>query len=331
MLPGRVFITRRLPDAGVAPLRNAGLDVDMRDDEGPIERRALLQAVAGADAVVTLLTDTVDDAFLDAAGPSLRVIANYAVGFDNIDLAACTRRGVSVANTPDVLTEATADHAFALLLSVARRIREGHELVASGTWGGWQPLQLLGRDIAGSTLGIVGLGRIGRAVARRALGFGMRLLYHNRHRDPAAERELGAAYRPLEELLRDSDVVSLHAPLTGATRHLIDDGALGQMKPTAILVNTARGPLVDEVALVAALQERRIWGAGLDVFELEPRVHPDLRDLPNVVLAPHTGSATEKTRTAMGRLCAEAVVAVLQGRDAPNLLNPAARESEDNR
>jgi glyoxylate reductase len=320
----RVFITRRLPEAGLTPLREADVDIDMRAADDPIDREGLLAGARGAGAVVTLLTDRVDEAFLDAAGDDLRVVANYAVGYDNIDVAACSARGIAVANTPDVLTEATADHAFALLLGVARRLREGHALVASGGWTGWQPLQLLGREVGGATLGIVGMGRIGRAVARRALGFGMTVLYHNRHRDPEAERELGARHTGFEELLAASDVVSLHVPLTDATRHLIDAAALARMKPGAMLVNTARGPVVDEAALVDALRSGALWGAGLDVFEREPEIHPGLRDLANVVLAPHLGSATQSSRTAMAQLCARAVAAVLGGGTAPNLLNASA-------
>jgi len=318
----RVFVTRRLPEAGLAALGSAGLTVDVRQADDPIDRHELLERVRGAAAVITLLTDPVDEALLEAAGPQLRIVANYAVGYDNIDVAACNRRQIAVSNTPDVLTEATADQAFALLLSVARRVREGHELVASGGWTGWQPLQLVGREVGGATLGIVGMGRIGRAVARRGAGFGMRLLYHNRRRDEAAEAELGARYVTLEELLAASDAVSLHAPLTEATHHLIDAAALARMKATAILVNTARGAVVDEAALVAALRDGTLWGAGLDVFEHEPAVHPGLLELPNVVLAPHLGSATESSRTAMARLASEAVLAALDGRAAGNVLNP---------
>ncbi len=327
MPKARVFITRRLPEAGLAPLRDADIEIDMRAADDPIDREGLLAGATGADAVITLLTDRVDAAFLSAAGDRLRIVANYAVGYDNIDLAACTRRGVAVANTPDVLTEATADQAFALLLSVARRVREGHELVASGAWTGWEPLQLLGRDVGGATLGIVGMGRIGRAVARRARGFGMNVLYHNRHRDPETERELGPRYVDLGELVAASDFISLHAPLTEATRHLIDAAALARMKPTAILINTARGPVVDEAALANALRRGALGGAGLDVFEHEPQVHAGLMELDNVVLTPHTGSATESARTAMARLASEAVVAALAGRTTGNILNLEALDS----
>ena len=327
MPTARVFITRRLPEAGLAPLRSEAIELDMRVADDPIDRADLLAGARGADAVITLLTDRVDEPFLEAVGDRLRIVANYAVGYDNIDLAACTRHGVAVANTPDVLTEATADQAFALLLGVARRVREGHQLVASGAWTGWEPLQLLGRDVGGATLGIVGMGRIGRAVARRARGFGMQVLYHNRHRDPEVERELGTRYADLEALLAASDFVSLHAPLADATHHLIDAAALACMKPTAVLVNTARGPIVDEAALVDALRRRALWGAGLDVFEHEPQVHAGLMELDNVVLAPQSGSATESARTAMARLASEAVVGALAGSARANILNPEALES----
>lgn len=318
-----MFVTRRLPDAGLAPLREAGVRLEVRAEDDAIARDELLERAGGAAALVTLLTERVDDELLDAAGPDLRIVANYAVGLDNVDIGACTRRGVAVSNTPDVLTDATADHAFALLLAVARRLREGHDLVASGGWSGWQPMQLLGRDVGGATLGIVGMGRIGRAVARRANGFGMRVLYHNRRGDPGAEAALGVRYAALDDLLAASDVVSLHCPLTPETHHLIDERALGSMREDAILVNTARGPVVDEAALVAALDRGHLFGAALDVFEHEPQVHPGLLGRPNVVLAPHTGSATESARTAMARACATAVRAVLGGGSAPNVVNAA--------
>lgn len=321
-----VFVTRRVPDEGLEPLRRANCRLRVRDADHAIARDELLERAAGVDALVTFLSDRVDDELLDAAGPALRVVANFAVGYDNVDVAACSARGVAVANTPEVLTDATADFAWALLLAAARRLPEAQALAASGSWSGWQPLQLLGRDVAGRTLGVVGMGRIGRAVARRGRGFDMRVLYHNRSPDRDAERELGAEYRELDALLRESDFVSLHAPLTDATRHLIGARELAAMKPTAVLVNTARGPLVDEAALVDALQRGPagdgIFAAGLDVFEAEPRLHPQLAELPNAVLAPHLGSATEGARLGMARLCAEAVAAVLGGRRVDNLLNP---------
>lgn len=314
-------MTRRLPEAGLAPLREAGLLVEIHQDDEPIGRRDLLERVNGAAALITLMSERVDEELLRAAGPQLRVVANYAVGYDNIDVEACRHHGVIATNTPGVLTDATADMAFALLLAVARRLREGDELVRSGTWSGWQPLQLLGAQVAGATLGIVGLGRIGRAVAKRARGFDMDVLYHNRRMDPDAERELGVRYASLIELLERSDFISLHAPLTPETRHLIGPAELRRMKPSAVLVNTARGAVVDEAALVEALRDGTIAGAGLDVFEEEPAVHPGLTPLSNVVLAPHLGSATLKTRTAMALACSRAVIDVLQGRQPPNAIS----------
>jgi len=292
----------------------------MRDGTGPMPRPDLLAAVEGVDALISLMSDRVDEELLDAAGAGLRVVANYAVGYDNIDVAACGRRGVVVTNTPDVLTDATADHAFALLLGVARRLLEGDDLVRSGGWTGWEPGQLLGRHVTGATLGIVGMGRIGAAVARRAAAFGMSVVYHNRRRSPEVEALTGARLVSLDELLRTSDFVTLHCPLTEATHHLIDAEALRSMKRTAVLVNTARGPVVDEEALAEALEAGELWGAGLDVFEREPLVTERLVRLPNVLLAPHTGSATVVARDGMARLCAQAVVTVLAGGIPPNVV-----------
>jgi len=318
-----IFITRNIPTIGLTILREHGFEPRVYSSDEAIPRAELLREVRGCRGLIALLSDRVDDELLDAAGENLEVVANFAVGYDNIDVAACSRRRVVVSNTPGVLTEATADHAFALMLAVARRLLEGHQLVTSGGWRGWAPMQLLGRDISGQTLGIIGMGRIGRALARRARAFAMTVLYHNRHRDEAFEAEQGVRFVPtLLDLLQDSDVVSIHTPLTTETHHLIGEAELESMKPSAILVNTARGPIVDEAALVRALEQRRIWGAGLDVFEREPVVSEGLARLPNVVLTPHLGSATERTRDAMARLCAEAIVAVLGGRRVPQLLNP---------
>jgi glyoxylate reductase len=298
----RVVVTSPLA-IDVRPLL-AGHDVAGGDRR--LGRAELLDAVGDADGLICLLSDRVDEELL-ARAPRLRVVADHAVGVDNVDLAACARRAIVVANTPDVLTDATADLAFALLLAVARRVVEGDALVRSGGWAGWEPGQLLGADVAGRTLGIVGLGRIGQAVARRAAGFDMRVLWTGR----------GAGV-PLDELLADSDFVTLHCPLTPATRGLIGAAALAQMKPTAILVNTARGAIVDEAALVAALAAGRIAGAGLDVFAAEPEVPAALRADPRVVVLPHVGSATRGTRARMAQLCAEAVNAVLAGRVPAN-------------
>ncbi len=314
-----VAVTRRLPSVAAEILTNAGLDIRQHPNDDPPTRQELLELVAGVDAVVCLLSDRIDSEILDAAGPQLRIVANYAVGLDNVDLDACKARGIAVAHTPGVLTDATADMAWALLLAVSRRVVEGDALVRSGKWTGWSPLQLLGASFSGRTFGVVGLGRIGAATARRARGFGMRIVYSGRSRREEAERELDATYVPLDTLLQESDVVSLHCPSTPDTRHLIDAPALRRMKPTAYLVNTARGDVVDEQALVEALESGVIAGAGLDVFEREPALTPGLTDLPNVVLAPHLGSATTSTRQEMARMVAESVVAVLQDQPANHL------------
>jgi glyoxylate reductase len=311
--PPSVLVTRPLPSPGTAPLRDAGLQVEQLPADEPTPPDRLREAVTGRSAVLCLLTERIDAAVLDAAGPGLRIVANMAVGYDNIDVVAAAERGVVVTNTPDVLTEATADLTWALLLAAARRVVEGDALVRAGRWDGWSPTQLLGAPVAGRTLGIVGLGKIGAAVARRARGFGMTVLYHNRGDAPGAAA-VGARRVDLDELLSTADVVSLHAPLNEASRHLIDAAALARMKPTAVLVNTARGPLVDEAALVDALRDGAIAAAGLDVYEAEPRLVDGLAGLPNVVLAPHVGSATTEARAAMVRLCCENILAVLDGR-----------------
>jgi glyoxylate reductase len=312
----RIVVTRRIPEPAIELLEGAG-DVWVSPHDRPLATDELHAAVAGADGVVTLLHDRVDDAFLDAAGSRLRIVANAAVGYDNIDVPACARRGVFVSNTPGVLTEATADLAFALILMATRRLGEGERLIRARTPWSWSMFFMLGSGIQGKTLGVVGLGKIGLATARRARAFGMEIAYAGRRRAPAEiETELAARFLPLEELLAQADVVSLHCPLSAETHHLIDAEALGRMKPSAYLVNTTRGPVVDEAALAEALRAGTIAGAGLDVFEREPEVHEALLGLENVVLIPHLGSATVETRTAMGVLAARNVVAVLGG-DAP--------------
>jgi glyoxylate reductase len=313
----RIVVTRRIPDPALELLRGAG-DVRLSPHDRPMTTDELHAAIAGADAVVTLLHDRVDDAFLDAAGSGLRVVANVAVGYDNIDVPACARHGVIATNTPGVLVDATADIAMALILCSTRRLGEGERMVrAGGTWS-WSMFFMLGMGLQGKTLGIVGLGQIGAATARRARSFGMRIAYCGRRRaDAALEAELGAAFLDLDELLAAADVVSVHTPLTDATRHLIDARRLRLMKPTAHLVNTSRGPVVDEAALAAALRNGVIAGAGLDVFEREPAVEPALLGLENVTLIPHLGSATVETRTAMGVLAAQNVAAVLAGEPPP--------------
>ncbi len=312
----RIVIADRIPADAVELLR-AQHDVDAWDSDTPMERDELLRRVAGAHAVVTPLNAQVDAGFLDAAGPQLQVVANVAVGFDNIDVAACEQRGVVATNTPGVLTDATADIAFALMLMATRRLGESERLVRSGRAWAWGMNFQVGRSIEGKTIGIVGAGEIGMAMARRAHAFGMSVVYTKHHPlPPPGAGELGARRVELDELLAISDVVSLHAPLIpagrpGSTHHLIDADALAAMKPTAYLINTARGPVIDEAALVDALREGRIAGAGLDVYEHEPRLHPGLTELENVVLLPHLGSATIETRTAMAELAGRNVLAIL--------------------
>ncbi len=289
-----------------------------------IPRTELLERARDKDALVCLLTERVDQELLDAA-PRLRIAATVSVGYDNIDVAACTRRRVIATNTPGVLDETTADFAWTLLMAIARRLVEGDSWTRSGTWPGWDLDQLLGADVHGKTLGIVGLGRIGRAVARRARGFDMRVLYFDPLRlSPEIESELRVEFVPLDDLLRQSDFVTLHVPLTPDTRHLISTGAFRKMKPTAYLINTTRGPVVDEAALADALEERRIAGAALDVYEREPEVHPALILRKDVILAPHLGSASIETRTRMAVMAATNVAALVEGRRPANALNPEA-------
>jgi glyoxylate reductase len=319
-----VLVTRGVP--GPVLERLAGrCRPDVWQGEGVMPRAELLDRVAGKAGMMAMLTDRVDGELLDRAGPSLRVVANFAVGYDNLDLDACTERAVLATNTPDVVTEATADLTWGLLLAAARRVAEGDRFMRSGRPWIWGPEFFLGREVHGKTLGVVGLGRIGRAVARRAAGFGMPVLYHAGHRlAPDVEASLGVGWRELDELLAEADFVTVHTGLTPATRHLIGEAELRRMKPSAVLVNTARGPIVDEAALARALRDGEIGAAGLDVFEREPEVHPDLLGLDNVTLLPHLGTATIETRVAMGMMAAENLLAALDGRRPPNLLNPEA-------
>jgi glyoxylate reductase len=321
----RVFVARRIPEDGLAPIA-AGCDADVWPDELPPPRDELLRRVAGCDGILTLLTDRVDDELLDAAGPQLRVVSNYAVGFDNIDVAACSRRGVAVGNTPGVLTETTADLAWALLMAAARRLPEGDRYVRAGKWLTWGPLLLLGPDVHDSTIGIVGFGRIGQAVARRARGFGMEILYHDVARLPEdVTVPLGAAYVALDELLACSDFVSLHVNLTAETRHLINATTLAAMKPTAVLVNTSRGPVVDQAALADALRDGVIWAAGLDVTDPEPIPMDDpLVGLDNCLIVPHIASATRATRGKMAEMAAANLLAGVRGDPLPTPVAPPA-------
>ncbi|MGO4588165.1 2-hydroxyacid dehydrogenase [Paenarthrobacter sp. 2TAF44] len=313
----RVVVTGRVPEPALQKLR-AEHEVDAWEGSDSISRQELLRRVAGADAIVSLLTERIDAELLDAAGPQLKVVANVAVGYDNIDVPACTERGIIATNTPGVLTEATADIAFGLILMATRRLGEGERLIRSGQAWKWGMFFLLGSSLQGKTLGVVGMGGIGQATARRAKAFGMEIVYQSRSEiDPVIAAELGARRVELDELLTTSDVVSLHCPYGPATHHLIGAEQLATMKKSAYLVNTARGPIIDEAALALALREGQIAGAGLDVFEQEPKVHPWLLDLENVTLVPHLGSATVETRTAMAVLAADNTLAVLKGEQPP--------------
>src|SRR5215208_18584 len=311
-MPEKVLVTREIPDAGLRLLRDFDVTVV---SESPPGRSELLEAVRDAAGILTTVTEKMDAEVMDAAGDGLKVIANMAVGYDNVDLDAAGERDVVVTNTPEVLNETTADTAFMLLLAAARRLGEAERLLRSGGWDAWGPMQLTGPDVWGKKLGVVGFGRIGQAVARRARGFDMDLVYHDQYRNEEAERELGARYLELEELLQTSDFVSIHTPLTPETTHLIGAEELRKMKPEAVIVNTSRGPVIDEAALAEALAERCIFAAGLDVYEEEPEVHPKLLGLENVVLAPHIGSASIETRDKMAVLAAENLAAVLRGEE----------------
>lgn len=306
-----VLLTRRVPSSVVARLEAAGCSLDLYTGRDAIQRPELLARVAGKQALICLLTDRVDAEVLDA-GRDLRIVANIAVGYNNIDVEACRARGVVVTNTPDVLTNACADFTWALILGITRRLGEAERQLRRGEWKGWALDHMLGSELRGKRLGLVGVGRIGAAVADKASTFGLDVVYTARQR--ATNVPAGAEHLPLDQLLSTADVVSLHCPLTPATRHLIDQKALAKMKRSAYLINTARGPVVDEAALAWALNQRLIAGAALDVYENEPEVHPDLLGLENVMLIPHIASATTETRTAMATLAADNVIAVLEGK-----------------
>jgi glyoxylate reductase len=316
-----IFVTQLIPRAGMDRLRQAYPDFRSNFEQRVLTREELLRQVKGAEALLTMLTDKIDVEVMEAAGPRLKIIATMAAGFDNIDLQTATRRGIMVTNTPGVLTDATADHAWALLFAIARRIPESERFLRLGKFKYWGPLLFLGGEVTGMTLGIVGAGRIGCAMAMKSRGFTMNVLYVNRSPRPQLEQELGARRVTLEELLRESDFVSLHLPLTPDTRHIIDAAALLLMKPTSYLINTGRGALIDEAALAHVLKQKRIAGAALDVYEHEPEVHPDLMEMDNVVLVPHTGSATIATRSNMAIMAVENLITGLSGKKPPNLLN----------
>ena len=319
----KVFVTRAIPEAGIELVRGVA-ETEVWPGDGPPPREEIMRRAPELDGILSMLTDRMDAEFMDAA-PKLRVISNYAVGFDNVDVPAASQRGIAIGHTPGVLTETTADMAFALIMAAARLVQPGIDYVRSGKWHTWDPLLLLGRDVHHATLGIVGLGRIGTEVAKRARGFDMRVLYSSTSRKPEHERDLGVEYRELDDLLRESDFVSLHTPLNEATRHLMNARTLGLMKPTAMLVNTARGPVVDSQALYEALKSRTIAGAALDVTDPEPLpADHQLLTLDNCLVVPHIGSASVQSREAMAVLAARNLAAGLEGKPLPASPNPDA-------
>jgi glyoxylate reductase len=321
-LKPKIYVTRRLPEPALDRIREV-FAMEINPDDRVLTKAEIIENTRGQDALLCLLTDTIDADIMDAE-KNLRVLSNYAVGYNNIDVDAATARKLPVTNTPGVLTETSADLAFTLILSVARRIAEADKLTRDGKFHGWGPMMLLGTDVYGKTLGIVGMGRIGEATARRAQGFGMDVIYTSRTPKPDVEANLQATRVELDELLTRADFVSVHVPLSDETTHMIGARELSLMKPTAYLINTARGPIVDEAALVTALRDGVIAGAGLDVYEREPALAEGLADLTNTVLLPHVASATVETRTKMAMLAAENAIAVIEGRTPAHLVNPDA-------
>ncbi len=324
MAKPRVYVTRLIPQAGLDLLAKE-CDVEVNPNDRPLGRGEFLKAIAGREGVLCMLTDRINSEAFDAA-PSVKGFANYAVGFDNMDVPEATRRGIPLSNTPDVLTDATAEMAWALLFAVSRRVVESDGLMRSGAWRGWGPLQFIGGDVQGATLGIVGAGRIGGAMARKSIGFKMKVLYTDTGRHPQLEAEAGARFVSFDDLITQSDFISVHVPLLPGTRHLFTYDTFRRMKRTAFLINTARGPIVKEDDLVRALKDGLIAGAGLDVYEAEPAMAAGLAECANAVLCPHTGSATVSSRNAMAVKAATNLIAMVKGERAPDCLNPEVYE-----
>jgi len=315
----KIFFTRRIPSAGIELLEK-DFQLTIREDESIPTKEEIIEGMKGCEGLVCLLTDPIDRDVLSSS--ALKYVSTYAAGYNNIDVAFASSRKIPVTNAPGALTETTADIAFALILSAGRRVVEGDRFLREGRFHGWSPMLLLGQDIHGKTLGIVGAGRIGGALARRAVGFNMNILYYNRKPDPVLERETGAVYTPFDDLLRDSDFVSLHTPLTSETKNIISAREFGLMKKSAVFINTSRGPCVNENDLVEALEKGEIWAAGLDVFEKEPLVDERLLSMDNVVLLPHLGSASFDTRTGMAVTACKNMAMMLAGKRPPNIINP---------
>lgn len=316
-----VYVTRMLPQPAIDLLKEH-FDVEINPDDRVLSREELLQKVKGRDAVLCLLTDKIDAEVFDAAGPQCKIFANYAVGYNNINVGEATKRGVVITNTPGVLTDATADIAWTLLFATSRRIVESDKYLRAGKFKGWGPMLFLGRDITGKTLGVIGTGRIGSNFAKKSKGFEMKVLYNDIAPNADFEKETGGKFVDLETLLKESDFISIHVPLLPSTKHLISEKEFKMMKKTAVLINTSRGPVVDEKALVKALKEGEIWGAGLDVFENEPELEPGLAELDNVVIVPHIASATIETRTNMGLIAARNIVQFFKGEKPETCVNP---------
>ena len=316
----KIYIARPIPEIGINLLKEK-FEIEVNPENKVLSKDELKEAVKGAAAILSLLTDKIDSEVLDAAGNQLKVVANYAVGYDNIDVKSAQQKNVMVTNTPGVLTEAVAEHAITLMLSVSKSIIAADKYVREGEYKQWEPMGFLGPQVTGKTLGVVGLGRIGSMVAKIGhSGLGMNILYYDVKKNEDFEKDVDAKFSELDEVLKSSDFVSVHVPLLPATKHLINKEKFSLMKKTAILINTSRGPVVDEIALIEALKSKQIWGAGLDVFENEPELSLGLADLPNVVLTPHTASATIEARDAMSKMCAENIIAVLEGQTPPNLV-----------
>lgn len=317
----KIYITRMLPEPVIEVLKQY-CEVEINMEDRSLTKAEMLEKVKGKAAILCMLNDVIDAEVFDAAGEQLKIVANYAVGYNNIDVAGAVKRGIVVTNTPGVLTDATADLAWALLFSVARRVAESDKFLREGKFEGWGPTMFLGMDVTGKTLGIIGAGRIGQSFARKSKGFDMKILYNSGSPKPEFEKETGAVFTDRESLLKEADFVALHVPLTPLTKYMIGEKELRLMKKTAILINTSRGPVVDEKALVRALREGWIWGAGLDVYENEPSLEPGLAELGNTVLLPHIGSGTVETRSNMGMIAARNIVSVLEGKRPETCVNP---------
>jgi len=317
-----IFVSRKIIGGVLSALADANFEVDISQFDRPLTAGELLEKSQGKDALLTLLTDKIDGEFMDAVGPQLKLVSNYAVGFDNIDVEAATQRGIVVANTPcDEVNEAVAEHTWALILSLERRIVEADEATRRGSYRGWEPNIFLGKSLKGKTLGIVGMGRIGGMVAKRASGFGLTVLYNKRSPDPELEKELGVAFSDIDGLYAKSDIVTLHVPLTDETRGMINEESMAKMKDKAVIINTARGPIVKEQDLVNMIRKGKVGGAALDVFENEPNINPELIGMENVILTPHIASATEEARDMMGKLAVEALIDGLSDRMPKNIVN----------